>query len=223
MQQEPVMRTQRKSTKRWMPGERWRKAAEAARIVGMAGTCFLLSFADMMGVPSGLHASWIVALAAAGEDVLWSVCGAAMALPMRLLWGLPPRWETLVALLILLPSGRMVHGKRPWRISAWTALSLLPYLLASAGGTTEGMILALGTMLTGVLAAPVICRSLRLMQGGGSITSLEERVAVAYTGALILCGGARLALFGINLGVTGAAILTLCAAAYLGAAINVNG
>ena len=212
-----IVRSIRKPVQRWMPGVRRQQLGAAMRIAAAAGTGFLLCFADMMGVPSGVYAAWIVALAACGEDILWPLCGAVLSVPMRLIWGIEPRWETLAVLLLLLSSGRVVHRRAAWRISAWTAVSLVPCLLTALGGTAEKAILAAGTVITGVLAAPVMVRGVQLLTAGTSITSLEERVAVAYPAVLLLCGGARLALFGVNVGMLGAGMMTLCTAAYLGA------
>lgn len=218
-QLEAIERTKkgaRKTTVRWMPGVNRQRMTAAFRTAGSIGAAFLLCFADMMGIPSGLHGAWMCALAACGESLLWPCCGVALSVGMRLVWGLAPRWETLLTLLIVLPAPRFLWQKKPWRITAWTALSLLPVLMAAWGGTTERRILACGTLLTGMLAAPVMCRGLRVMRGGGAIVSLEERVAVVYTGALILMGGGCMAFLGVNVGVLGAGMAALCAAVYLG-------
>lgn len=219
-QLEAIERTRkgtRKTTVRWMPGASRQRLTAACRMAGSIGAAFLLCFADMMGIPSGLHAALMCALAACGESLLLPSCGVVLSVGMRLVWGLPPRWETLLTLLLLLPAPRFLWQRKPWRITAWTAMALLPVLPAAWGGTAEARILAGGTVLTAMLAAPVMCRGFQTVRGGGAITSLEERVAVMYTGALILMGGGCMALLGVNVGVTGASLATLGAAIYLGA------
>ncbi|MBQ7306342.1 MAG: SpoIIE family protein phosphatase, partial [Clostridia bacterium] len=47
---------------------------------------------------------------------------------------------------------------------------------------------------------------------------MEARVALGYTVGMLLCGGGRMLLFGLNLGVLGAAWITLCMGLYLGVA-----
>lgn len=221
-QAQQVERPRKKKETRWMHGARREKVLEvlgqSAHIALQAGVAFLLSFADVMGIPSGLQAAWLTALSAAGESLLWPLCGCALAFPMRLLWHISPRWETLITLGLMALAPRVVFRQRPWRISGWTALSLVPCLaVALAGGVPADILLALATMATGTLAAPVMLRALQVIRGGEHVIALEERVAVGYTAALILAGGGRLMLFFVNLGALGAVVMTVYAGMCLGA------
>ena len=60
----------RKHPRRWMPGDVRQKAGKAAgemlRFAGRVTPVFLMCFADMMGIPSGLYASYMAALGAMG-------------------------------------------------------------------------------------------------------------------------------------------------------------
>ena len=220
--QQQVERGKKRKETRWMPGARREKAlaalGQSLRIAGQAGVAFLLSFADVMGIPSGLQAAWLTALSATGESLLWPMGGCVLAFPMRLIWGISPRWETLITLGMMALAPRVIFHRKPWRMSGWTALALSPCLVVSLmGGVPAEMILALATIATGTLAAPVMYRALTVVRGGEHVIALEERVAVGYSAALILAGGGRLMLFWFNLGATGAAAITIYAGMCLGA------
>lgn len=221
-QAQQVERPRKRKEARWMRGARREQTMAAlersARIAVQAGVALLLSFSDVMGIPSGLQAAWLAALSAAGESLLWPLCGCALAFPLRLLWRIAPRWETLITLGLMALAPRVVFHRRPWRISGWTALSLLPCLgVALSGGVPADILLALATVATGTLAAPVMLRAIEVMRGGEHVAALEERVSVGYTAALILAGGGRLMLFSVNLGALGASVVTVYAGMCLGA------
>ena len=78
----------RKHPHRWMPGARMMKTrtvlGQMAEIAGRILPGFLLAFADVLGIPSGLHAAYMGAMSAAGESLLWPACGCGLALLMRL-------------------------------------------------------------------------------------------------------------------------------------------
>lgn len=220
-QVQQVERIHRKKAGRWMPTDQQARAAAVMKasitIAGQAGAAFLLCFSDVMGIPSGLQAGWLTALSAAGESLLWPACGCLLAYPMRLLWGLSPRWETLLSLGLLLCSPKVVFHGKAWRLSLWTALTLLPCLVfALPHGVAADTLLALGTVVTGTLAAPVMLRAIRALRRGDVVDALDERVAISYSAALILAGGGRLMLFGVNLGALGASFLALYAGLCLG-------
>lgn len=85
-----------------------------------------------------------------------------------------------------------------------------------AAGTAQDAILSCATLAISVLSAPVMLRAIRALTDGRAIDSLEEQVSVGYLAAMLLCGGGRMMLFGVNVGVAGAALVTVCMALFLG-------
>lgn len=218
-----IVRTKKRSVDRWMPGERMRKAQETAlRAVNIAGQVlpgFLLSFADVMGIPSGLQAAWMAALAVMGESLLWPAGGWVLALVMRLVWGLPLRLELLLTLGVMLLAPLVIFRRGAWAMMGWTALSLLPTaVLGIFTGTAADGLRSMACVAVSALSAPVMLRGLRALQNGKPMDGMEARVALGYTVGMLLCGGGRMLLFGLNLGVLGAAWITLCMGLYLGVA-----
>ena len=218
-----IVRTKKRSVDRWMPGERMRKAQETAlRAVNIAGQVlpgFLLSFADVMGIPSGLQAAWMAALAVMGESLLWPAGGWVLALVMRLVWGLPLRLELLLTLGVMLLAPLVIFRRGAWAMMGWTALSLLPTaVLGIFTGTAADGLRSMACVAVSALSAPVMLRGLRALQSGKPMDGMEARVALGYTVGMLLCGGGRMLLFGLNLGVLGTAWITLCMGLYLGVA-----
>lgn len=218
-----IVRTKKRGVDRWMPGERMRKAQETAlRVLGIAGQMlpgFFLSFADVMGIPSGLQAAWMAALAVMGESLLWPAGGWVLALVMRLVWGLPLRLELLLTLGVMLLAPLVIFRRGAWAMMGWTALSLLPTaVLGIFTGTAADGLRGIACVAVSALSAPVMLRGLRALQSGKPMDGMEARVALGYTVGMLLCGGGRMLLFGLNLGVLGAAWITLCMGLYLGVA-----
>lgn len=218
-----IVRTKKRSVDRWMPGERMRKAQEtalrAANIAGQMLPGFFLSFADVMGIPSGLQAAWMAALAVMGESLLWPAGGWVLALVMRLVWGLPLRLELLLTLGVMLLAPLVIFRRGAWAMMGWTALSLLPTaVLGIFTGTAADGLRGIACVAVSALSAPVMLRGLRALQSGKPMDGMEARVALGYTVGMLLCGGGRMLLFGLNLGVLGAAWITLCMGLYLGVA-----
>ena len=183
-----------------------------------AGTGFLLSFADLAGIPSGFGAAWLAACAVQGTSLLYPMLGCALSVPMRLLWGLDSRWTQLLTLVLLIPAQRMLYGRGTARMMLWTAASLLPGLAAAMiGGTQREILVSVASVALSALAAPVMYRCRRILHGEKEIGTLDEYLAVGYTSALLLCGGARMMLPGVNVGVLGASLLTLQSALLFGA------
>lgn len=206
-----------------MPGERVRRVQEVmkkgAGILFQAMPGFLLSFADVMGIPSGVHAAWMAALAVMGESLLWPAGGCLLAVLMRLVWGLPLRLEALLTLGVMLVSPAVIFQRGVWSMMGWTALALLPSAaLGILTGTAADGLRGLGCMAIGGLSAPVMLRGLRALQGGKPVEGMEDRVALGYTVGMLLCGGGRMLIFGMNVGAMAAAGLTLCMGLYLGVA-----
>ncbi|MGN0778058.1 MAG: SpoIIE family protein phosphatase [Aristaeellaceae bacterium] len=207
---------------RWMPSTHrmsiraW--LTKAAAVAGKVLPTFLLAFADMLGIPSGLHAAYMGAMAAAGESLLWPACGCGLALLMRLVWGLAPRLDMLATVGIMLLSPAVIFGRSTLRLMGWTALSLLPGAVwRIAAGTAADGLTGVACMVIGALSAPVMLRALRVIGGEKPIAAMEERVAVGYLTGMLLCGGGRMLLFPVNVGTVGAAAVTLTMALFLGA------
>lgn len=218
-----IVRKRKKHKDRWMPGERTGRMQERLRrVVMIAGQIlpgFMLCFADVMGIPSGFHAAWMAALAVMGESLLWPASGCGLALVMRLVWGLPLRLEMLVTVGAMLVSPLVIFRKGAWPMMGWTALSLLPTAaLSICTGTAADGLRGLACMAVSALSAPVMLRGIRAVQGEKPIEGMESRVALGYTVGMLLCGGGRMLLFGANLGVVGAAWLSLCMGMFLGVA-----
>lgn len=211
----------RKHPRRWMPGERQERIAQALReMIRLAGRIlpgFVLCFADMLGIPSGLHTAFMAAQAAMGESTLWSGCGCLLALVMRLVWGLPPRLEMLLAAALMLLAPVVIFGKGTLYLMGYPALCLLPGLVWQlCAGTAADVVYSLGGMAVAALSAPVMLRAMRALQGEGSMSAMEERVAVGYLAGTLLCGAGRMAVFGVNAGALGASWATLCMGIFLG-------
>jgi len=218
-----ILRKKKRTKDRWMPGERTRRlqetAVRAARIAGQILPGFLLSFADVMGIPSGFHAAWMAALAVMGESVLWPSGGCVLAFIMRLIWGLPLRPEMLITLGVMLIAPAVIFRRGAWAMMSWTVLSLLPTAAIGvfAGTAADGM-RGVACVAVSAMSAPVMLRGLRALKGGRAIDGMEDRVALGYAVGMLLCGGARMLIFGLNVGMLGAAWITLCMGLYLGVA-----
>lgn len=220
---QPIVRPRKKPKDRWMPGERMRRTQESLTCwlkIGMQILPgFMLSFADVMGIPSGFHAAWMAALAVMGESLLWPAVGCGLALVMRLVWGLSLRLETLVTIGAMLVSPLVIFKKGAWPMMGWTALSLLPTAaLGICTGTAADGLRGLACVAVSALSAPVMLRGIRAIQGEKPVEGMESRVALGYTAGMLLCGGGRMLLLGVNLGVLGAAWVTLCMGLFLGVA-----
>lgn len=220
---EAIERKKKHPRNRWMPGERRERMMTMLRqSVDVAGKIlpgFLLSFADVMGIPSGLHAAWMAAQATAGESLLWPAAGYLLSFVMRLLWGLPLRMEMLITLGVMLLSPLVLFRRGAWPMLCYTALALTPTAVVSiATGTAADAMLGVACMAFSGLSAPVMLRAMKAMQGDKPIEGMEARVAVGYTAGMLLCGGGRMLLFGLNIGALGASLITVCMALYLGAA-----
>lgn len=223
---EAIIRGHKRRVDRWMPKKRRGLSRAQIRAIGsFAGRCipaYLLAFADIMGIPSGLHAAYGVAMAATGGDVRPILLGGAAAMIIRLLSGLAPRWEMLLTLLLIASAPLAVNRRSNWRLTVYTALSLLPTGVAACFEVTAAQTLqGWASVGIGILSAPVMVRALKALRGTGHIASLEERIAVGYLAGMCLCGGARMLLLGINLGVLigSGVVLSLAMTLGVGAAV----
>ena len=218
-----IVRRKKHHKDRWMPGERRLRLQEKLKRMAMIAVQilpgFLLSFAEVMGIPSGFHGAWMAALAVVGESLLWPAAGCGLALLMRLVWGLPLHMEMLVTIGVMLVSPLVIFRRGAWIMMGWTALAVLPTALAGIlAGTAADGLRGVACVAISAMSAPVMLRGLRAMQGDRPIEGMEARVALGYTVGMLLCGGARMLLFGTNVGMLGAAAVTLCMGMYLGVA-----
>ena len=218
---EAVLREHKRRADRWLPREKHFLPREKLRgAVELAIRCvpgFLLSFADIVGMPSGLHAAFGAALAALGRDVRPTLAGSGVAMMMRLISGLPPRWEMLITLMLLALSPYFLLGKNNLWLMGCTAVTLLPTAIrASLAATATEMIQGWGMLAVAALSAPVMVRAVKALESKRHIASMEERVSVGYLAAMCLCGGARLMLLGFNIGMLMGGCAVLAVALVLG-------
>lgn len=218
---EAVLRRHRKKTNRWMPQERKLRTGtwvrEAAAFAAKAAPSLLLSFADILGIPSSLQAAYAAGLAAVGGDVRPALAGWAAALLLRPLSGMAFRWESLISLGIAALSPFLLCGRGTAWVMAFAALTMLPAgISATLGATAAEMLQGWSAVGIGALSAPVMARAIRALKGGRHLSAMEDRVAAGYLAAMCICGGARL-LLGVNVGMLLACVGVLMSAMVLGA------
>ena len=224
---EGIIRQHKRRVDRWMPRERKRilttmQIRQAARLALAALPGFLLSFAEVLGMPSGLHAALGAAQAAAGMSVLPTVIGGAAGLILNLLSGITPHWVLLLSLLLLLPLQRLLREAGTAMLLGCTASAMLPVVIvACLAPTAADLIRGWGAAVIAVLSAPMLFRALNILPTDRHFSSLEELIAVGYLAAMCICGGARMVLLGLNLGVLLAAGAVLATSMVLGAGAGV--
>ena len=217
-----VVHRRKRRMSRWMQADGRRRLLQrmipALRQSWQGLPGFFLAFAETMNIPSGFHVAYMVALSAMGMRIHWPMLGSLVALCMRMIWGLPWRLETLLTLVALIPSSAVLHRKGNLSMMLYAGMSLAPTMMISVtmDGTAAAVIQAGACMALSALSAPVFYRAVNALKRGRAMDSVEERVAVGYLGALMLCGGGRMLLLGMNVGVLGAAVVTLLMAMYLG-------
>lgn len=219
-----AVKRRKKRRDRWMPGNAAELLRRGATVAAQVLPGFLLSFAEVLGMPAGMQAGWLAAMAVMGESLLLPSCGCALAFAARLLWGLPLRLEQLITLGLMLLSPAVLFRKGAWLMMGWTALALLPTAVRGAlSGTAAEALQAMGCMALSTLSAPLFLRGIRAVRSGRCMDGTESRVAVGYAAGMLLCGGGRMLLLGLNVGVTGAALGTLCLGMFLGVAAGTVG
>lgn len=218
---EVIIRQHKRRTDRWMPKER--RFFTKAQLQGAGAftlRCvpgFLLAFADMMGIPSGLHAALGMAFGALGMDVRPILAGGAGAFVLRMISGLSPEWAGLAALAVIAAAPNVLRARGTVMLMAFTALAMLPTaIVASLAPTAAQMLQGWAALVIAALSAPVFARAVKALTGVKHMSSMEERVAVGYLAAMCLCGGARMLLLGFNIGVLLSACVTLAMALVLG-------
>lgn len=204
---EVILRQHKRRTDRWLGQEKrnfWH-SIRWQRVVSFGLRCvpgYLLSFAEVLGIPSGLYAAWGTALAATGRDVRPTLAGCAAAMLIRLFSGLPPRWEMLISLAAMMVMPLLLYGRSTVVVMISAAALMLPTAVAATlAPTAAEMLQGWATLLMAGLSAPVMARAVSVLAGGKHIASLEERLAVGYLAAMCVCGGARMLLLGFNVGV----------------------
>ena len=228
---EMVMRPGRRRKERMLDARRFAlpggTAAWVRRVLRMAGEavpCFLLATAELLGMPSGLGIACGAALAALDRPVRPAIIGTAAAMLIRLLSGLDPRWEMLIGLALLWTARLVVFGRGNAVMMGYVAVLMLPTAIRGSMAETAGeMLQAWGGTAIAALSGPLIYRGLqalmRTMRDGtpDRIDSLEDRLCVGYLAALLICGGARMMLPGVNIGMLLASTLVLLMAGCWGA------
>lgn len=208
--------------RRGLPMPTWAQVRVALWAVGESAPGFLLAMADVLGVPSGLHAAYCASLAALDRPFRKPLLGAVAAMLLRLVSGLDPRWEGLIGVAILLFAPMVVHGRGNLVMMGFTAIAVLPTAVAGYFGTTAmQMILSSAAVLLSALSAPIMYRGLKALtdsvHADRRMDSMEERICVGFLAAMVLCGGARLLVAGMNIGALLATVAVLLMAQYLGA------
>ena len=225
---EAVCRSHKHRMDRWMPREKrvipWGQIKKAARFAVQAFPGFLLSFAELLGIPSGFHAAFAMAMSVTGCDVRPTLAGSAAAILIRLTSGYPFRWSMLITLAIMAVSLLIPVGhKLPYLLMA-TACALLPTAIdASFAATAAETLQGWAALALAMLSAPVMVRAIKSIKGGRHMAAMEERVAVGYLAALMVCGGARILLLGFNMGMLLSAAAVLAMALVLGAGAGAAG
>lgn len=196
----------------------------AAGTAGRAAPCFLLATAELLGMPSGLSVAYGASLAALDRPVMPAILGTAAAMLLRLVSGLDPRWEMLISLALLWTARLVVFGRGNAVMMGYVAMLLLPMAVRGSLAPTAGeMLQAWGGAAVGALSGPLIYRGLRALTDQSRdgtparIDTLEDRLCTGYLAALLICGGARLMLLGVNVGMLLASFIVLLVAGSWGA------
>lgn len=213
---------------RWMHRERMTLPVDKIKGVvrwGVEATPgFLLAFTEVLGIPSGLYAAWTAALAACDLDVRKPLTGALIAFALRFAWGLPARWDMLLTMALMLLAPMIVYGRNTGVLMCFTAAAALPAAAAGAMGTTAGeLLLGVASVPLSALSAPLFTRAVKAVRSARPMDSMEERVAVGYTAVMLLCGGARMLVLGVNVGMLLASWLVVLLAMFLGVGAGVTG
>lgn len=190
---------------------------QVGRILLGAAPGFALAFSDICGVSAGAWAAYGMAAASCGLVTYPVSLGIAAAFLMRMLWGLTTRWELLIGAVLVLLSPHVLRQRNGAFPLIATGLALLPGAIIGVWqGSAATLLFGIGTILLGTLSAPVMRRAIESIRGGRSFETLESRLSVGYLLLMLLCGGARMMLPYVNLGVTVAGLMTMAAAVYLG-------
>lgn len=184
---------------------------------------YLLSFSEIMMMPSGFSVAYLTALAACGVKGLWPAAGCLFAMLCRLIWGIPVHYELLVSIACCLVCFPLLRRRGNVVVSLFTGAALLPLVIVSAiSGTARDLVLCIGSTLTAMLSAPVLLRAIQSARGKKLHSCIDAKVAGAFFGCLLLAGSARLSLPFIHIGTVVAATATCALAMDMGAAAGLS-
>lgn len=221
---EMVLRPRRRRKDHMLDARRGLPRPTGAQVKRVVTACveaapgFLLAMADVLTVPSGLHVAYIAALAALDRPLWRPVAGSAGAILLRLLCGLDPRWEGLLTLALLLAAPMVVYGRGNGALMGFTALTMLPTAIAGLLAPTAAQIVTgFAAVVVSALSAPLMYRGVKALMEYRHMEAVEERVSACFFAAMLLCGGARLLVLGVNAGALMAAGSVLLTAVLLGA------
>ena len=227
---EMVLRSRRRKKdrmldeRRGLPMPTREQMVRALGVIAEALPGFLLAMADVMGIPSGLHVAYCASLAALDRPFWQPVAGATGAMLLRLISGFDPRWEGLIGMILLLFAPMTVHGRGNLVMMGFTALAVLPTAVAGYfGATAMEMLLSTAAVVISALSAPLMFRGLKALTEvrcgdvQRRMDSMEDRVCVGFLAAMMVCGGARLLVLGVNVGALLAVVMVLMLALHIGA------
>lgn len=228
---EVVYRRRRRRRTRLMDERRFavklpsRAAVRAVLLaIGQGLPALLLALADLLDMPSGLHAAYVASLAALQLPVRWPLAGAGAAMLLRWISGLDARPEGLVTLAMLAFAPKVLPGRKNPALLLFTGVSLLPMVIRGwLAPTALPALMAMFSLAFSVLCAPVICRGVKAVLARDAnghparVEMLEDRMGVAALAWLLMCGGAQVMLPGVNVGMAMACAGVMLIAAYLGA------
>lgn len=184
----------------------------------------LLALCDVAQLPSCLCAPYALSLASLGLPVVWPVAGAALALILRLISRLPVYWESVVTLAALLVAPRFLREKHGGILTGAAAIALVPMLLRGWFAPTAletilcWLSFALGTLCTPLMRQAI--RALMARDAEGRLLHIDEvadQLCVGLLSLLVMGGGARLLLLGVNAGVLLACLAVMLLAVCFGA------
>lgn len=205
-----------KPHRRWISRQRTLRAASAAGDFALRmAPAFFLSFADLLGMPSGLHIAYLVACGSCGASMLPGLVGTAAAIGMRLYWRIPVYWFLCISAALAVGAGRLVRGRQNAWIMAAVGAALMP--LVAWGviyGSAEEELLCMASLLISALSAPVMLRAISTVRSGRCFNSLDVRVAIGWLLGLMVSGGGRMLVGSLNVGVLLSAVLTCGMAMY---------
>ena len=200
------------------------KTLALLKVMAESAPGFLLALTEVLGMPSGLHAAYVASLAALERPIHWPLAGVCVAMVLRIISGLDPRWEGVITLGLLLCGPLILPGRGNGLLMAFTAATLMPMAVRGwLAPTAMEMVLCLASVGLSTLCAPVICRGLKALGARGcdgrplQIDSAEDRIGTAMLGLLIMGGGARLLVAGVNAGMAMGSAGVLLLAVHFGA------
>ncbi len=205
---------------RWLWKERQERFLSRIRLgisaCGKALPGLLLSFADVIMIPSGMQAAYVMACANRGKPVRYALGGCAFAVILRAIWGLPLRLEMLLCVLVAALLGALLRGRSNIWLMASTAAALVPMVLTALSGAPGYLLLAAAGMVMSALSVPVFFRAMQALEGEGSVEGIEARAAVGYLLMMLLSGCSRMMVFGVNIGMLAAVLALIFVGMYLG-------